>query len=50
MGRRRHCLIGKTLLYTGLVILMLTFCSFRFICTVAAVVFVILGIRLLLCR
>ncbi|MBQ5816326.1 MAG: hypothetical protein IIW33_02565 [Oscillospiraceae bacterium] len=50
MGRRRQCLFGRALLYTGLVILMLTFCSFRFICTTLAVIFVIAGIRLLLCR
>jgi len=49
MGRRKG-FIGRALLYTGLAILMLTFCSFRFICTVAAVVFVFLGIRLMLCR
>jgi len=48
MGRRKSW-IGRALLYTGLVILMLTFCSFRFICTVAAIVFIIIGIRILLC-
>ena len=49
MGRRKSWL-GRCLLYTGLIVLMLTFCSFRFICTVAAIVFIIAGARILLCR
>ena len=47
--RRRKGNIAKALVCAGLIILMLTFCSFRFICTVAAISFIIIGIKLLLC-
>lgn len=48
MGSKK-CGFGRALLCAGALILMLTFCSFRFICTVTAIILIIAGIKALSC-
>ena len=48
MGRRR-CTLGRVLVCSGIAVLLLSFCSFRFIITALAIISIIVGTRILLC-
>ena len=48
MGRKR-CTLGKGLVVSGIVILLLYFCSFKFIVTSLAIISIIVGTKILLC-
>lgn len=48
MGRRRGVL-GKVLICIGAAVILVSFCSFRFILTVAAIICIIVGTKMLLC-
>lgn len=48
MGRGR-CTLGKVLVISGISVLLLSFCSFRFIVTALAIISIIVGTKILLC-
>ncbi len=48
MGRRR-CNIGKVLVCCGISVLLLSFCSFRFIITIAAIISIMVGTKIIIC-
>ncbi len=48
MGRRRGT-FGRVLICAGIAVLLLSFCSFRFLVTVAAIICIIVGTKILLC-
>ncbi|MEE1279345.1 MAG: hypothetical protein UHH95_00760 [Oscillospiraceae bacterium] len=48
MGRRRGTL-GRVLICGGIAVLLVSFCSFRFIVTVAAIISIIVGTKIIIC-
>ncbi len=48
MGRRK-CTLGKVLISGGIAVLLLSFCSFKFIITSLAIIAIIVGTKILIC-
>ncbi len=48
MGRRRGSL-GRVLVCSGIAVLILSFCSFRLIVTILAIISIIIGTKIIIC-